>query len=1049
MTSSSVTDQDRFIDAEQPWPGLAAFTEEVGPFFRGRGNATADLVRLVGTSHAAVLFGQSGLGKTSLIQAGLFPNLRRDSYLPIYVRLDHAEGAKSFSEQILDVLMQECRLRHVDSPEVLPGDTLWTYLHRRNADFWADGVDLLTPVLVLDQFEELFTLGRLSPEAQARSDAFIDDLAGLVENRPPRAVRDFIEADPARGRDYDFSRASFRLLLSLREDFLPDLEGLMPFLPTLRLNRMRLVPMSGDEALEVVGQDDGRLVEPQVDERIVRFVADDQRDRALSALAVEPSLLSLVCRELNIRRQTRQLPRITADLLSGARNEILADFYQRSLEDQPRQVAELIEDHLLSESGYRNSMVLDDALRLPSVTRAAIDALIQRRLLRLEERSGILRVELTHDVLTQVAKERRQQRREDEARAELRRQQEAARRKSRRMAVAAVAMLILALGMAGLSWVMFQAREEANTQREMAEAQRQETVKAKEATDKALAQAQAAEAQAKTNAEEAEKLLALVLDITVNSSSAELRQQLIDRVRQDPKMLASVSEGFIARSTLFDGSIREVWPQIRGNFTPQEVATFIETVIADAQLVKRAKTIIASDQGFSSSIGIGSPVRRLSASIADSLAAFGALSTKDRILKVKAILEVLKEPGNVFDKLYKGVTSSKAPSDGAINIIYEVIIKAVYQLKDEENKREIIELVKNPASISLALRLKEILDIPRVEPATLAKARKMLLSFEQVPNGEIYYRALAIYADAHLRHGSVAELRSFLTDLSATNQRPEDVMLTALTRVFVESDASTLPKWLDVVLGMSPAKSSRSEWLDWSELEPSGRGGSPGKWPADLAERMAATYMQATAGHPPSLRQTGIGLWLSRQLNRQSLPELSSAVLARSLAGVPKQPRQGAEPYENGAVARAYLSSAANVDGAQIAKKVPYYESALLFSRASNDCRKCTVQALGSLSYSYLIVGRFRDAKAAAEEALLLDPKETWIITNLAHAEMFLGNVDAAMEIHRRNAITLLGKDRPWPKVIAEDFDELRRNGRTHPAMAAILDMLKIAGARQ
>ena len=35
-----------------------------------------------------VLFGQSGLGKTSLLQAGLFPRLREAQALPVAVRLN-------------------------------------------------------------------------------------------------------------------------------------------------------------------------------------------------------------------------------------------------------------------------------------------------------------------------------------------------------------------------------------------------------------------------------------------------------------------------------------------------------------------------------------------------------------------------------------------------------------------------------------------------------------------------------------------------------------------------------------------------------------------------------------------------------------------------------------------------------------------------------------------------------------------------------------------------------------------------------------------------
>lgn len=503
---------DDFISSEQPWPGLAAFPESAQDFFHGRKEATGDLLRLVSTSHASVLFAQSGLGKTSLIQAGLFPVLRREDYLPIYVRLDHAEDAPPLAEQIIVTLAQTCRCEGVDFPENHPGDTLWAYFHRQNADFWADGIRLLTPVLVLDQFEEIFTIGTQSPKRQARAVAFVDDLAGLVENRPPRLIRQQIEADPASGREYDFARANFRLLISLREDFLPDFEGLMPQLPTLRLNRMRLRAMNGGEALQVVLHGGGSLVDENVSERIVRFVAADKLPacRALAELSVEPSLLSLICRELNLRRQAVALPQITASLLTDARDEILADFYARSLADLPPATFVFIEEHLLSESGYRNSFALEDALHLPQIDRDVIDTLVSRRLLRLEERSGILRVELTHDLLTEVARDNRSKRRKAAELAESRRQISINRKKTQRMGAFAAVMLMLALVMVALSWQMFQAKQttqaaltETHEQKLIAENERNTALIAQEKTAEALKRALDAEERAQAALKEA------------------------------------------------------------------------------------------------------------------------------------------------------------------------------------------------------------------------------------------------------------------------------------------------------------------------------------------------------------------------------------------------------------------------------------------------------------------------------------------------------------------------------------------------------------------
>ena len=70
------------VDRNNPWPGLAPFTEAQREFFFGRDTESAELLRRVRGRPLTVLFGQSGLGKTSLLCAGLFPRLRDEDLKP-------------------------------------------------------------------------------------------------------------------------------------------------------------------------------------------------------------------------------------------------------------------------------------------------------------------------------------------------------------------------------------------------------------------------------------------------------------------------------------------------------------------------------------------------------------------------------------------------------------------------------------------------------------------------------------------------------------------------------------------------------------------------------------------------------------------------------------------------------------------------------------------------------------------------------------------------------------------------------------------------------
>ena len=67
-------------------------------------------------------------------------------------------------------------------------------------------------------------------------------------------------------------------------------------------------------------------------------------------------------------------------------------------------VRAFVEDELITDRGYRDSHDMEDALALPGVTSEALDALIRRRLLRVDERQSVRRIELTHDVLARVVK---------------------------------------------------------------------------------------------------------------------------------------------------------------------------------------------------------------------------------------------------------------------------------------------------------------------------------------------------------------------------------------------------------------------------------------------------------------------------------------------------------------------------------------------------------------------------------------------------------------------------------------------------------------------
>jgi hypothetical protein len=428
-------------DAQHPWIGLASFTEGDRAFFAGRNDEIDDLLRLVRRDTLTLLYGVSGLGKTSLVQAGLFPALREENVLPVPIRLDYLEGAQPLAHQIMNAIGVAAMAARVEAPLPRPNETLWEYFHREGNHFWSQRNDLVTPFLAFDQFEEFFTLGRETPARAARANGFIMEFADLVENRPPSALR----GDPARAKGFNFKPVPVKVLLAMREDYLADLDRVRSHFRALGQNRLRLLPMGERQASQVIAL--GKpLLAPGVEERIIKYVAGATADAA--EVTVAPALLSLVLRELNERRLARGPDaKITPDLLDVEQHKIFEDFYLRTLADFPPNVRLFIEDELLTASGHRNSAALDDALNWPNVTLPILNELVNRRLLAYEDRHHTRRVELTHDVLVPVIKASRDSRltREALAQADRLRAEQIAQRRKQRLTLVLAGVLGLAL----------------------------------------------------------------------------------------------------------------------------------------------------------------------------------------------------------------------------------------------------------------------------------------------------------------------------------------------------------------------------------------------------------------------------------------------------------------------------------------------------------------------------------------------------------------------------------------------------------------------------
>ena len=92
---------------ENPYKGLYPYEEKDKRIFYGREADKKKLFRLVKYNFLTAVFGKSGIGKTSLLNAGLFPQLREEGFLPIRLRLNYSEEAPPLPKQIRQTIKKE------------------------------------------------------------------------------------------------------------------------------------------------------------------------------------------------------------------------------------------------------------------------------------------------------------------------------------------------------------------------------------------------------------------------------------------------------------------------------------------------------------------------------------------------------------------------------------------------------------------------------------------------------------------------------------------------------------------------------------------------------------------------------------------------------------------------------------------------------------------------------------------------------------------------------------------------------------------------------
>lgn len=186
----------------------------------GRENETRQLAEALMRSKFMLLYGASGTGKTSLIQCGLQGMFSPRDWLPIFVR-----RGNNFIDSIRTVVLDQYRsrfyLRYPGRELVIPPN-----LSLRDAIKHLFNLTYVPVYLILDQFEEVFTLGD-----DLEQQAFFSALAEL----------NLFEED-----------LFCKLLIVTREEYIAHFYQYEKALPFLFEYRFRVEKMRREQLLQVV-----------------------------------------------------------------------------------------------------------------------------------------------------------------------------------------------------------------------------------------------------------------------------------------------------------------------------------------------------------------------------------------------------------------------------------------------------------------------------------------------------------------------------------------------------------------------------------------------------------------------------------------------------------------------------------------------------------------------------------------------------------------------------------------------------------------------------
>jgi hypothetical protein len=364
----------------QPFRGIAPFRFLDQPIFFGRLAESQRLLRLVTMFRGVLLYGDSGAGKSSLLNARFIPEAIADGFLPERIRIQPKPGAEIVLDRIavrergLPPFLPSNLVRDAETPRaIFSCDQLREQISRADVQGY--------PLLVFDQFEEFVTLFEVAPRTPQEREQAKEAQTQLLE-----LLVHFLVA----------SHAPVKLLFAFREDYFTKLQKLFARCRDLMDQSLRLLPPSVDDLpLAIRGpfeKNPGMFANPLAP-AVCEQLETELRARSSAGLQ-NPS-------EVQIAGLMLWLAKDPAELLARRKVQgLLEDYLVQQLEalsPAERAPAVALLSCLVTEAGTRNIVSRSDLIERVTESESVTEEAAAASLDTLVQKTGLVRQEFREE----------------------------------------------------------------------------------------------------------------------------------------------------------------------------------------------------------------------------------------------------------------------------------------------------------------------------------------------------------------------------------------------------------------------------------------------------------------------------------------------------------------------------------------------------------------------------------------------------------------------------------------------------------------------------